>query len=64
MVSGDKNQARVLVEIHANGAARIAGARPIETRFHVLPMPATSPLYPAIYDALKLLPEYADAVDR
>jgi hypothetical protein len=62
-VSGDKNQANVMVEIHATEAARQAGARPVETRFHTFPMPATSPLYPAIYGALKLLPEYSGAVD-
>jgi hypothetical protein len=62
-VSGDKNQANVMVEIYATEAARQAGARPIETRFHTLPMPATMPLYPTIYTALKALPEYAGAVD-
>ena len=62
-VSGDKNRARVMVEIHANEAARQAGARFIETRIHIFPMPADAPLYPAVYGALKLLPEYAGAVD-
>lgn len=62
-VSGDKTKANVLVEIHANDAARQSGARPIETRMHRLAMPADAPLYPAIYGALKLLPEYAGAVD-
>jgi hypothetical protein len=62
-VSGDKNTSMVQVEIHANEAARLADARPIETRFHTFPMPATSPLYPTLYNALKALPEYAGAVD-
>ena len=61
--SGDKNSARVMVEIHADEAARQAGARPIETRLHAFPMPADAPLYPAVYGALRLLPEYAGAVD-
>ena len=62
-VHGDKNQASIMVEIHANEAARHANARPIEARLHSLPMPADAPLYPAVYGALKLLPEYAGAVD-
>ena len=62
-VSGDKTRANVMVEIHANEAARQANAQPIETRMHSLPMPADAPLYPATYGALKLLPEYAGAVD-
>jgi hypothetical protein len=28
-----------------------------------LPLPSGAPLYPAVYDALKALPEYAGAVD-
>jgi hypothetical protein len=62
-VSGDKNAIRVMVEIHATEAARHAGAQPIETRLHTLPLPSDAPLYPAIYAALKAMPEYAGAVD-
>ena len=62
-VSGDKTTARVIVEIYANEAARQAGARSIETRLHMIPMPTDAPLYPAVYGALNLLPEYAGAVD-
>lgn len=62
-VSGDKNSARAMIEIHANEAARQAGAQPIETRIHTSPMPSDAPLYPTLYSALKLLPEYAGAVD-
>lgn len=62
-VNGDKNAARVMVEIHADEAARQANARPIETRVHAFPIPPDAPLYPALYGALKLLPEYAGAVD-
>ena len=62
-VSGDKTRANTMVEIYANEAARQANAQPIETRMHSLPMPSDAPLYPAMYGALKLLPEYAGAVD-
>jgi CO/xanthine dehydrogenase Mo-binding subunit len=62
-VNGDKTAIRVMVEIHATEAARAAGAHPIETRLHTLPLPSDAPLYPAVYDALKALPEYAGAVD-
>jgi hypothetical protein len=62
-VSGDKTRANVLVEIYANEAARQANAQPVETCMHRLAMPSDVPLYPAIYGTLKLLPEYAGAVD-
>jgi CO/xanthine dehydrogenase Mo-binding subunit len=62
-VSGDKNTSMVQVEIHANQAARLLEARPIELRVHRLEMPHDVPLYPTLYGALKALPEYAGAVD-
>ena len=62
-LSGNKDEVRVIIEVYANETARQAGARSIETRLHTLAMPSDAPLYPAVYDALKQLPEYADAVD-
>lgn len=62
-VHGDKDGIRALVEIHANAGARVAGAQPVETRVHDLPLQDDAPLYPAVYDALKALPDYAGAVD-
>lgn len=62
-VAGDKIGITAVVEVHANEAARHGGARPIDMRLHSLPLPSDAPLYPAVYGALKALPEYAGAVD-
>lgn len=62
-VMADKVVARVMVDVHASAEARHAGAQPVETRMHELPLPSDAPLYPAVYDAIKTMPEYAGAVD-
>lgn len=61
---GSKSELLVRVAVYATADARGADARPIESRQHSLdPATLSGPLMPALYDALKTLPEYAGAMD-
>lgn len=59
-----KDHAQVLVDIFFDAAARTAEARPVEQRMHHIPTAdLLGDIFPAVYGALKALPEYENAVD-
>lgn len=62
-VIANKWHVQVMVDVHATVDARHTNAQPVETRLHDLPLPSDAPLYPAVYDALKAMPEYEGAED-
>lgn len=60
----DKTVTAAFVAIFANEAARRKGAQPVERRAHGLPTESlTGDILPAVYAALKAMPEYAGAED-
>lgn len=63
-VHADKERVRVIVSVYATAAARQADARPVEQKVYTFKMvELKGELFPALYSALKALPEYAGATD-
>lgn len=63
-VRADKNEASVLVVVYASEAARQQYAQEIEVRQHSVSTASLSgALWPAVYAAIKALPEYVGAED-
>jgi hypothetical protein len=63
-VFAQKEETVVIVAVHGSAEARQRLALEIETRKHVLPTAEIAgALWPALYAAIKALPEYAGAED-
>lgn len=63
-LEADKEWVRLYVEAHVNEAARRDGRAPVLATTHGVSAAAVSgELFPALYAALKALPEYAGAQD-
>lgn len=63
-VAVDKEAVRAFVAVYFDAAARQADARPLDQKLHVLKTAdLTGDILPAVYAALKALPEYASATD-
>lgn len=65
VVRCDKESAYVFVLTYASFDDRMAGANPVWTEEHVTALDTVSfDVFPASYDFLKTLPEFAGAVDH
>lgn len=63
-VHSDKTNVRVVVAIYFNAAARGDEARPVEQRLYTFKLAdLKGDLFPAVYAALKALPDFAGALD-
>lgn len=63
-VTLDKEKARVMLVTYANADARQADARPISQAILTFNTPGlTGDILPAVYGAIKALPEFAGALD-
>jgi hypothetical protein len=63
--TGNKTDVGLCLGVYASAEARQAGRQPVARRGDTVPLPAAAPngVLPALYNALKMQPEFAGAQD-